>query len=38
MSELAAALDVKTPLLYAHVTGIDEVKRMLALRGLADMG
>ena len=37
MSELAAALDVKTPSLYAHVTGIDEVKRMLALRGLADM-
>jgi AcrR family transcriptional regulator len=37
MSELASDLDVKAPSLYAHVTGIDEVKRMLALRGLAAM-
>jgi AcrR family transcriptional regulator len=37
MSALATVLDVKTPSLYAHVTGIDEVRRMLALRGLSDM-
>ncbi len=37
MSELAAALDVKTPSLYAHVAGIDEVRRMLALRGLSEL-
>jgi AcrR family transcriptional regulator len=37
MSALATLLDVKSPSLYAHVTGIDEVKRMLALRGLADL-
>lgn len=37
MGELATALGLKTPSLYAHVTGIDEVKRLLALRGLAAM-
>jgi AcrR family transcriptional regulator len=37
MSELAAGLEVRTPSLYAHVTGIDEIKRMLALRGLGEM-
>jgi AcrR family transcriptional regulator len=37
MSELASALDVKTPSLYAHVAGIDEVRRMLALRGLVEI-
>jgi AcrR family transcriptional regulator len=37
MSELASALDVKAPSLYAHVAGIDEVRRMLALRGLGEI-
>jgi len=37
MSDLAQALQVRTPSLYSHVTGIDDVKRMLALHGLAQL-
>src|SRR5271166_6529986 len=37
MSDLAAALGVRTPSLYSHVAGIDDVKRLLALHGLADL-
>lgn len=35
MSDLAAALEIRTPSLYSHVAGIDAVKRLLALDGLA---
>src|SRR5260221_8041190 len=34
MNDLAKALNIRTPSLYSHVSGIDEVKRMLALHGL----
>src|SRR5689334_1036927 len=34
MNDLAQALSVRTPSLYSHVKGLDEVKRMLALHGL----
>ncbi len=34
MNELAEALKVRTPSLYSHVAGIDEVKRLLAVTGL----
>jgi AcrR family transcriptional regulator len=37
MSELAQALKVRTPTLYSHVAGIQEVKRLLALHGLAEL-
>lgn len=37
MSDLAAALNVRTPSLYSHVAGIGEVKRALALHGLAEL-
>ncbi len=37
MNGLAEALDVRTPSLYSHVKGIDDVKRMLALGGLAEL-
>jgi len=37
MSELAQALNVRTPTLYSHVTGIDDLKRLLALHGLAEL-
>ncbi|MEJ0047447.1 MAG: WHG domain-containing protein [Rhodospirillales bacterium] len=35
MNELALALGIRPPSLYAHVSGIDAVKRLLALHGLA---
>jgi AcrR family transcriptional regulator len=37
MSELAQALNVRTPTLYSHVAGIDDLKRLLALHGLAEL-
>src|SRR5580700_3154416 len=37
MSELARALNVRTPTLYSHVAGIDDLKRLLALHGLAEL-
>ncbi len=37
MSDLAHALNVRTPSLYSHVAGIDDVKRLLALHGLAEL-
>ena len=37
MSELAQALNVRTPTLYSHITGIDDLKRLLALHGLAEL-
>ena len=35
LREVAAALQVRTPSLYAHVDGVDGLRRALALRGLA---
>jgi AcrR family transcriptional regulator len=37
MSGLAEALNVRTPTLYSHVAGLSDVKRLLALRGLAEL-
>jgi AcrR family transcriptional regulator len=37
MSELAQALNVRTPTLYSHVAGIDDLKRLLALHGLTEL-
>jgi AcrR family transcriptional regulator len=37
MSDLAAALNVRTPSLYSHVAGIGDVKRALALHGLGEL-
>jgi AcrR family transcriptional regulator len=37
MSDLAEALKIRTPSLYSHVSGIEEVKRMLALHGLEEL-
>ncbi len=37
MNDLADALQVRTPSLYSHVTGIDEVKRLISLRCLAEL-
>lgn len=35
MNDIALALGVRTPSLYSHVEGLDEVKRLIALSGLA---
>ena len=37
MSDLAQALNVSTPTLYSHVAGLDDLKRLLALHGLAEL-
>ena len=37
MSDLAQALNVRTPTLYSHVAGLDDLKRLLALHGLAEL-
>ena len=37
MSELAKALKIRTPSLYSHVEGIDDVRRLLALHGLGEL-
>jgi AcrR family transcriptional regulator len=37
MSGLAEALKVRTPSLYSHVAGIADVRRLLALHGLAEL-
>ena len=37
MNALAEALSIRTPSLYAHVSGIGEVKRLLAIQGLEDL-
>ena len=37
MTDLARALRIRTPSLYSHVAGLEEVKRMLALYGLAEL-
>ncbi len=37
MNELALALGVRTPSLYSHVEGLDDVRRLLALRGLENL-
>jgi AcrR family transcriptional regulator len=34
MNEIALALGVRTPSLYSHVEGLDDVKRLIALAGL----
>ncbi|HEX4208718.1 MAG TPA: WHG domain-containing protein [Ktedonobacteraceae bacterium] len=37
MSELALALGIRTPSLYTHVTGLDELHRLLAIKGLREL-
>jgi AcrR family transcriptional regulator len=37
MNDLARALNIRTPSLYSHVKGLEDVKRLLALHGLAEM-
>ncbi|MDE1172681.1 MAG: WHG domain-containing protein [Parvibaculaceae bacterium] len=37
MNDLAQALNIRTPSLYSHVAGIEAVKRLLALHGLAEL-
>ena len=37
MNDLAQALNIRTPSLYSHIDGIDGVKRLLALHGLAEL-
>jgi AcrR family transcriptional regulator len=37
MNDLAQALNVRTPSLYSHVAGIDDVRRLLALHGLEEL-
>jgi AcrR family transcriptional regulator len=37
MNGLAEALNVRTPSLYSHVAGIDDVKRLLAIHGLEEL-
>jgi AcrR family transcriptional regulator len=37
MGDLAKVLDIRVPSLYSHVAGIDDVKRLVALHGLAEL-
>jgi AcrR family transcriptional regulator len=37
MGDLAKALNIRPPSLYSHVAGIDDVRRMVALHGLAEL-
>jgi len=37
MNDLADALGVRTPSLYSHVAGIDEIRRLLAIRALKEL-
>ena len=37
MNELAQALNVRTPSLYSHVAGINDVKRLLVLHGMEEL-
>ena len=37
MTDLARALNVRTPTLYSHVSGLGDVKRLLGLHGLAEL-
>jgi len=37
MNALAEALSIRAPSLYAHVSGIGEVKRLLAIQGLEEL-
>src|ERR1700731_575530 len=37
MGDLAKALNIRPPSLYSHVAGIDDVKRLVALHGLAEL-
>lgn len=37
MNDLAAALGIRAPSLYAHVDGLHAVRRLLALHGLAEL-
>jgi AcrR family transcriptional regulator len=37
MNALAEALNIRPPSLYAHVSGIGEVKRLLAIQGLEEL-
>lgn len=37
MNELAAELGIRAPSLYTHVSGIEEVRRLIALRGLDEL-
>lgn len=37
MSGLAEALNIRTPSLYSHVAGIADIRRILALHGLAEL-
>lgn len=38
LARLADSLDVRTPSLYNHISGLDGVRRALALRGLRELG
>ncbi len=37
MNELASELGIRAPSLYTHVSGIEEVRRLIALRGLKNL-
>lgn len=37
MNALAETLNIRTPSLYSHVAGIDDVKRLLAIHGLEEL-
>lgn len=37
MNALAEALNIRTPSLYSHVSGIDDVRRLLAIHGLEEL-
>jgi AcrR family transcriptional regulator len=38
LARIAASVGVRTPSLYNHVSGLEDVRRRLALRGLAELG
>lgn len=38
LARLAAELDVRTPSLYNHVDGLDDLQALLTVRALADLG
>jgi AcrR family transcriptional regulator len=37
MSDLAKALNIRVPSLYSHVAGISDVRRLVAIHGLAEL-
>ncbi len=38
LSRVARSLGVKTPSLYNHVTGLDDLRRRIAMQGIAELG